>query len=562
MRQQIDPCFTYFNEDISCFSVPKKFNFPFYYTADPLCVLAAKELQLHLKNQTNWNHNFGIDEEQTGLIIGKMFGVLIVENKQGEIGYLAAFSGKLAGENHHPKFVPPVFDILVKDGFFRKGEAIVSAINNTIEQLENTEEFITTKEALFTEKSKAQEAIETKRKELKIAKEIRRTKRLNAKETLSEEAFTLLLDELGKESVSAHYSLKDLVSYWNKRISSVEEKFARLTTKIDALKEERKIRSAAIQQQIFENYTFLNGKLETKDLKEIFAPVDGENPPAGAGECSAPKLLQYAFLNGLKPLSIAEFWWGKSPSGEIRKHGHFYPACRSKCEPILNHMLEGIEVEENPMLTNPALGKEITILFEDEYIVAIDKPAEFLSVPGITIQDSVYDRMKLKYPKANGPLVVHRLDMSTSGIMLIALDKVTHKNLQRQFINRTIEKNYIAILDGVLDANEGTIDLPLRVDLDNRPQQMVCTQYGKKALTKWKVLHRDKEHTRVIFKPITGRTHQLRVHAAHPNGLNTAILGDDLYGKIDQRLHLHAASITFRHPVTSEKITLSAPCAF
>ena len=555
-------CFTPFKGALAEFILPKRFNFPFYYTPDPICVLAATELQEHIENQTDWQHNFGLNENQEGLVIGKMFGVLVVENKQGEIGYLAGFSGKLAGENHHPKFVPPVFDILEKDGFFRKGEAIVSKINASVEELENAEDFCHAKQFLEDEKAQASLNLNAQRQIVQEKKKARKIKRNEAISILSSEEYTSLLEILGKESVEQHYIYKDLANYWKDRIAEAENQLSVFTQQIDALKEERKTRSAAIQQQIFEHYTFLNQAGETKDLCQIFEHTSDINPPAGAGECAAPKLLQYAFLHQLKPISIAEFWWGKSPGGEIRKHGSFYPACRGKCEPILGHMLAGMEIDENPMLTNPALGKELETIFEDDYLAVISKPAEFLSVPGINIQDSVYDRMKLKYPEAKGPLVVHRLDMSTSGLMLIAKTKEVHKSLQRQFINRSVKKQYIALLDGIISENEGIIDLPLRVDLDNRPQQMVCEEHGKRAITHWKVLERNANTTRIQFSPITGRTHQLRVHAAHPRGLNTAILGDDLYGKIQNRLHLHAESITFRHPISAEIHTFCAPAEF
>jgi tRNA pseudouridine32 synthase / 23S rRNA pseudouridine746 synthase len=251
---------------------------------------------------------------------------------------------------------------------------------------------------------------------------------------------------------------------------------------------------------------------------------------------------------------MAEFWWGVSPKSEIRKHGQFYPACRGKCEPILAHMLDGLDVEKNPMLTNHAEGKEIEIIYEDDSILVINKPAEFLSVPGKNVEDSVLARIKNKLPEATGPLIVHRLDMSTSGLILIAKNKEVHKDLQNQFIERTVKKQYVALLEGIVSKDEGLIDLPLRVDLDNRPYQIVCYEYGKSAQTKWKVIERLNDQTKVNFYPITGRTHQLRVHAAHKFGLNTPIVGDDLYGSREKRLYLHAESIEFIHPVSKKTL--------
>lgn len=554
--------FTPFKGSIDGIDLPERFNFPFYYSPHPLCVLAAKELQHYITSEANWNHNFGLIEGQDGLVIGKMFGVMVVQKESGELGYLSAFSGKLAGVNHHPGFVPPVFDILEEDGFFRKGEAIVNGINAQIEKLENSESFIQIKKQLEEESKLCILQLGEQRELNSKAKQKRKESRSQSKARMGTEQFHSHLKELGNESVQQQYQLKDLKKYWKNRLSIIQNELDVIQIEIDQLKEERKLLSNSIQQEIFRHYSFLNQKGEQKDLCEIFERTSEINPPAGAGECAAPKLLQYAFLNKLKPISIAEFWWGESPDAEVRKHGHFYPACRGKCEPILSHMLEGMEVDANPMLTNPALGKELETVFEDEYIVVINKPAEFLSVPGTNIQDSVYDRMKLKYPDAKGPLVVHRLDMSTSGLMLIAKTKEVHKNLQRQFTNRNVKKLYVAILDGIIDSDEGTIDLPLRVDLDNRPQQLVCYEHGKRAFTTWKVLERFENKTRIQFSPITGRTHQLRVHSAHPAGLNTAIVGDDLYGEKKDRLYLHAEQIEFRHPITKEKMCISFPADF
>ena len=259
---------------------------------------------------------------------------------------------------------------------------------------------------------------------------------------------------------------------------------------------------------------------------------------------------------------MAEFWWGQSPNSEIKKHGHFYPACRGKCEPILGHMLSGIEMDENPMLTNPALGKELPIVYEDEYLAIFNKPSEFLSVPGKNISDSVYERAKTLYPDAKGPLIVHRLDMSTSGLMLIAKTKEVHQHLQSQFLKRTVKKRYVALLDGIVKIPSGEIYLPLRVDLDDRPRQLVCYEHGKTALTYFETIDTKKRQTKVYFYPVTGRTHQLRVHAAHPLGLNTPIVGDDLYGIKGNRLHLHAESITFRHPISKEVVTFQVDAEF
>lgn len=259
---------------------------------------------------------------------------------------------------------------------------------------------------------------------------------------------------------------------------------------------------------------------------------------------------------------MAEFWWGASPKSEVRKHGHYYPACRGKCEPILSHMLQGLDVEDNPMDAFESADKEIEIIFEDDYLLVINKPHDFLSVPGKTLKDSVYERIKKRYPKATGPLIVHRLDMATSGIMLIAKDKETHRGLQAQFIKRTVKKRYEALLNGTLTNKKGKIELPLRVDIEDRPRQLVCREHGKHALTVWELKEIQDGKTRVYFYPITGRTHQLRVHAAHVEGLNMAILGDDLYGTKADRLHLHAGFIQFEHPSNGRTLKFNVPAAF
>jgi tRNA pseudouridine32 synthase/23S rRNA pseudouridine746 synthase len=285
-------------------------------------------------------------------------------------------------------------------------------------------------------------------------------------------------------------------------------------------------------------------------------------PPAGSGECSAPKLLQFAFDKDLTPISMAEFWWGISPNSAVRKHKNYYSACQGRCKPILTHMLNGIKMDDNLLLENLAEKQELRIIYEDDVLIVVNKPTEFLSVPGKEINDSVYTRIKEKYPDATGPLIVHRLDMSTSGILLLTKTKEANKVLQSQFINRMIKKRYVALLDGYLVENSGTIQLPLRLDLEDRPKQLVDFEFGKNAETNWEVIQREDGKTRVYFYPITGRTHQLRVHAAHKDGLNTPIVGDDLYGKKANRLHLHAEFIEFLHPSTSKKMSFRVEAEF
>lgn len=557
------PNFISFRESIASYELPQRFTFPFYYEPHPLAVLASKELQEHLENQNEWEHNFGLDETQEGLVIGKMFGVLVVRNQQHEIGYLAAFSGKLAGENHHSLFVPPVFDMLTEDGFFKKEEEVLNQINAELEALEHNSEYLSLEAFFNVEKNRFEKELTEYKKRIKVSKNERKAQREQAiSEGTDGIALENLLEELRKESLKQAYFLKDFTRQWEIKLAEIEENVNVFRNRINFLKEERKNKSNALQQQLFEQYNFLNAKGQTKSLFDIFKNTIQGKPPAAAGECAAPKLLHYAYQHQLEPICMAEFWWGQSPKSEVRKHGHFYPACRGKCEPILGYMLEGLQVDDNPMLVNPAEGVALETIYEDDYLAIVNKPAEFLSVPGITISDSVYERMKQKYPNATGPLIVHRLDMSTSGLMLIAKDKDVHKSLQSQFIKRTVKKRYTALLNGLVSADEGEIDLPLRVDLEDRPRQLVCYEHGKPAKTQWKVVAKNNNQTKIHFWPITGRTHQLRVHASHSLGLNCPIVGDDLYGTKADRLHLHAEWIEFKHPITREIVTFEVAPEF
>lgn len=561
MNQTKPSCFNEFKDEISHIPIPKLFTFPFYYEPNPLCLAAVKQLQ-NLLVKKDFDHDFGLDEGDKGEGIGKMFGVLIVKTKNDEIGYLSAFSGKLAGKNHHKSFVPPVFDILTEEGFYRKEEKLLNTLNIKVEKLEQNPDYLISKKNIIKESAYYEEVIATVKKEIKRNKEIRDAIRKEVKLNLTEYEYGLIHAKLALESANEQYELKKLVRKGKEEKTKMEMITIGYQQEINALKEIRKEKSAALQQQLFEQYYFLNQAGEMKSLGAIFHATEDQRPPSGAGECAAPKLLQYAFLHNLKPIALTEFWWGKSPSSEIKKHGQFYPACRGKCEPILKHMLAGIDMDENPLLKNPSLGKELPIIYEDEYLAIVNKPSEFLSVPGKSITDSVYERVKMRYPNATGPLIVHRLDMSTSGLMLIAKTKEIHKHLQSQFLKRTIKKRYVALLEGIVKIPAGEINLPLRLDIDDRPRQLVCYEYGKPALTHFETVDHKNRRTKVYFYPITGRTHQLRVHAAHQLGLNTPIVGDDLYGTKGERLHLHAERIEFQHPVSKKVLTFQADAEF
>ena len=556
-----DSIFHSFSEEELEFELPAKFTFPFYYDPHPIALKAAEKLKEYLSVQKDFEHNFGLLEGQEGIVIGKMFGVLVIRNQQGALGHIWAVSGKLADSNDHLVFVPPVFDILKDTRFYREEEANITAINSRIEEMEKNSVFNDLTTQLKQLELTAQEELQSIKKLIKEGKSIRKTQR-NESMDLDPTELEILLEELRKASIREQYYLKERTHFWRSEIEKIKSQLAFHQNELNERYEERKQRSSSLQQKIFRAYTFLNKEKEERSLGSIFENTIEGRPPAGAGECAAPKLLQYAFLQGYEPIAMAEFWWGRSPASEVRQHGNFYPACRGKCEPILGHMLKGIETDPNPMLSNPAEGRELTIVYEDEHLLLINKPEEFLSVPGKNITDSVYTRIRELYPNTSGPLIVHRLDMSTSGLLLIAKSEMIYKTLQRQFLKRTVKKRYVAVLDGILKEQNGEIDLPLRVDLEDRPRQLVCYQHGRPARTKWEIVEQVNNKTKVNFYPITGRTHQLRVHAAHSLGLNCSIVGDDLYGVKADRLYLHAEELTFFHPVEKKEMTFVAKCLF
>ena len=548
----------FFKKPVSHLALPEKFTYPFHYTPHPLCVLAAEEVKKYIASRKEW---------QEELASGKMFGVLIVQtdngitnNEENQIGYLAAFSGNLAGKNLHPYFVPPVYDLLQPEGFFKIEEEQISAINIRIRELENSSSYLDSKEKWKIETEQAKAVLNQAKAELKMAKEAREIRRQSSPELSEEEQASLI-----RESQYQKAEYKRLEKEWKKRLEELETEVRHFDIEIERLKTERKERSAALQRKLFEQFRMLNAQGEVKDLYTIFEQTVQKVPPAGAGECALPKLLQYAYLHQLKPLAMAEFWWGDSPKNEIRHHGYYYPSCKGKCEPILQHMLQGLEVDENPLLNPVHEEEELEIVFEDEWLLVVNKPAGMLSVPGkAEDRDSVYHRLKKKYPEATGPMIVHRLDMATSGLLLVAKTKKVHQDLQAQFANRSIKKRYVAVLDGiVLSERTGRIELPLCLNPLDRPRQIVSKEYGKEAITEYKIIsesekiidesersiNEPRKYTRIVFYPLTGRTHQLRVHAAHPEGLGCPILGDELYGKKADRLYLHAEYIEFRHPI-------------
>jgi tRNA pseudouridine32 synthase/23S rRNA pseudouridine746 synthase len=546
-----------FTNPINTEEIPKKFPFPFCYEPDALAKLATKELQNYLKNTKDLQHNFGFNTSSEGLQIGKMFGVLVVQKPNGSYGYLAAFSGKLMGENNTDYFVPAVFDMFSTHSFYNAEKEVLMQFAAEIEILEKNPILLKLQKEVQAHNDKTDQSLTLEKEKLKKRKQARNMLKRNAK-NLSIDALEKQQKQLALENIQDNFYIRELSLYYQEQIAKKQAALDELLAKIQQLKEKQVATSHALSKRLMEQYHFLDSAQNKKSLLAIFE----NTPPAGAGECAAPKLLQYAFLHHLKVITMAEFWWGKAPNSIIRKHGNFYPSCRGKCEPILGHMLQNTIMDDNPLLANKAEEKSIEIIYEDDEIAVINKPSGLLSVPGKTITDSVYSRMKEIFPNATGPLIVHRLDMDTSGILLIAKSLANYKILQAQFINRSIQKRYVALLDGVLTEKTGFITLPIRVDLNDRPKQLVCYDYGKPAKTKWEVISIKDNKTKVYFYPITGRTHQLRVHAAHQKGLNTAIIGDDLYGRKAERLYLHAEFIAFLHPKTGKKIKFKVDAGF
>ncbi|CAM1370902.1 RluA family pseudouridine synthase [Tenacibaculum xiamenense] len=531
-----------FQSNITAIELPNKIAYPHYYTPHKIAQIASKELQMYLEKQTDFNHDFGLDSNEG---VGKMFGVLVVKNEQKELGFLAAFSGKLAERTTYEYFVPPVFDVLDTRNFYLEAERKLNKLTKSIEALSSNKQYLDLKDA-YNRKSKLQkDLLETEQIKIKQRRKLRKTQNS--------------IDN--QKNINEEFYLREYETYLNNKIKALRTAYFNEYERIEELKRERAQLSAKIQQKLFQSYQFVNNNNEVENLLHIFKESP-QNIPAGAGDCCAPKLFQYAYLNKLTPIAMAEFWWGKPLTSAVRKHKQYYPACTGKCKPILNHMLQGLSVETNPLLATINKTDSLDILYEDEYLLALNKPHDVLSVEGKEIEHSIEYLVKKNFPKATGPLIVHRLDMSTSGILLIAKSKEIHKKLQEQFIKKTIKKRYVALLEGVIPDMQGTIDLPLRVDLNDRPKQMVCYEHGKKALTKWEAIAVENNCTRIYFYPISGRTHQLRVHAAHPLGLNSPIVGDDLYGNKSKRLCLHAEQVKFIHPILKNEIVIHSPAPF
>ena len=573
---------------------PRQFTYPFCYDVDPLAEAASLELQRYIADA---------DLMSTEKGCGKMFGVLVVEyeDESGVLqrGFLAAYSGLLGGRNDWPYFVPPVFDAQQPDGHFKRTEREISAINREIAAIEHDPEYLQSVAQHEQTKKRLQAEVDAFKAEVDAAK-VRRDARRKSGEPLSEEEQA----EMIRESQFMKAELR-------RRRKAMEQAESTLNTQhstfLKSLQRKRKQMSDELQRWLFSAYRMLNAKGEERDLIDIFREYTHAMPPAGAGDCCAPKLLQYAYLHRLRPVCMAEFWWGESPASEIRHHLHYYPACRSKCLPILTHMLKGLDVAPNP-LAQKRHTAEPRVLYADEYIMVVDKPAGMLSVPGkaesvrsefsdsanISVEEYFANNSKLKIQNSKFLKAAHRLDMDTSGLLVLARTEQAYVELQRQFASRETVKRYEAVLSGVPTQNSKlktqnsstqpsgcleAISLPLIADINDRPRQRVDMEHGKPALTLYNIVEVravdantavayttkkvDKGRTLIHLYPKTGRTHQLRVHCAHPLGLACPILGDPLYGtERADRMYLHAAELTFRHPVTGETMHFLSPSGF
>ena len=539
-----------FKKDISSVSLPTSFNNPFHYSPHTLCVWAADELRLLLQSDPRL---------AADAATGKMMGVLVVRNVAGEVGYLAGFSGLLCGANRQAGFVPPVLDFLAPDGCFKREEAAITAINHKIAEIERSDEYHSAVEAVAHSECYAHETIAARKQQYAANKKVRDEKRASGTATAAE------LEALIHQSRFEKAELKRLARACNEQVESARALLLPFTQRIAALAAERKQRSAALQEWLFTQFNVLNGRGEKASLLQIFATYTGTLPPAGAGECAAPKMLHYAYENNMQPLAMAEFWVGASPTGEVRRNGFFYPSCKSKCYPILSYMLQGIDVEESALERGGDNLSAIKVVYEDDSLIVVDKPHDVLSVPGIVGGSSVQDWLRSTY-KSNDIFVVHRLDMATSGLLVAARSMDVFKAMQGLFASREVEKRYVAMLNGVPQQCEGEITLPLMPDYDHRPCQKVSFEEGKPAKTIFKLLRNVQcgcsECALMSLQPVTGRTHQLRVHCAHHLGLNVPIVGDALYGATAERLMLHASYVAFRHPVSGRRVEFSSLAPF
>ncbi len=497
---------------------------------------------------------------------GKMYGILLVELANGEQRVLKAFSGLLNGCSLLEGWVPPIpgrDEVALEEArTLAQLDAIKQEILN-LKQLTERQQYKT----LFDEFEQQLQAMSDRHRHCKHQRQEKRQQICN---TLTPEALTIALEQLDEESRQQGIERRQLKCQQNAVLQPLQQLIAATDARISELKQQRKALSRQLQAQMHATYSLTNFSGRSLSLQQLMPG----GSPTGTGDCCAPKLLHYAATHNLKPLAMAEFWWGASSVNQDKIQGEFYGACTERCQPLMGFLLSGlkpisISIPNKDFHTTSPLfptQAEIPIIYEDEWLIAVNKPPGLLSVPGrySDRQDSVLSRLRHLLPDGMALATVHRLDQETSGILLLARDRQTHRQLSQQFQQRQIHKVYEAILSGAVTVDQGTIELPLWGDPENRPYQKVDWQRGKPSLTHFQVIAREQDYTRVEFTPLTGRTHQLRVHAADAQGLGVTILGDRLYGccAVTSRLHLHARELRFEHPQLEKTLHLQAITPF
>ncbi|TVP58991.1 MAG: RluA family pseudouridine synthase [Nodularia sp. (in: Bacteria)] len=500
---------------------------------------------------------------------GKMYGVLLVELPTGERQVLKAFSGLLNGCSVIAGWVPPIpgrDEVALEEAHtLAELEAIKQELI-TLKQLRERQQY----EIIANE---FEQQLQQMSDYHQNGKQERDAKRQLFHQNLTGEALATTLEKLDEESRQQGIERRKLKAKQNAVLQPLQQVILAADKQIQELKQRRKALSRQLQAQMHAAYSLMNFLGQSASLQKL---MPTGSIPTGTGDCCAPKLLHYAANHGLKPLAMAEFWWGESSENQDKVQGEFYGACVERCQPLMGFLLSGLKSHSPATPTtiksslssnlNARGGVNLPIIYEDEWLIAVNKPPGLLSVPGRyrDTQDSVLSRWRCSFPDDTEIMTVHRLDQETSGILLLTRVRQTHRQLSQQFQQRQIYKVYEAILSGYVTVEEGVIELPLWGNPENRPYQQVNWQYGKPSLTKFRVMAREGNYIRVEFIPLTGRTHQLRVHAADKAGLGVTILGDRLYGcnAVTSRLHLHARELSFEHPQLGKTLHLQAETPF
>ena len=539
-------------------------NNPFDYIPDAECDEAFGKLIAGLETLKESDNPADVNFCRE-LEAGKMLGVLIAVDSSGGRHTLYAFSGQLGdGGFYHEGFVEPVFDYLRPDGYFKTKERDISRQTREIALFEKNSLAPAKDEYLRAKKTIDAQISEFKEK-CRLSKLERDSKRKSG--IVGEDELADMIRRSQFEKAELHRLKKRLAADIEPHVSRLEDAQSHL----DTLKEKRRTDSEDLQNWLFSNFMLLNSRGESKSLGKIFAETPLRIPPSGAGECCAPKLLQSAYLRGWTPVAIAEYWYGKPKEGEVRIHGEHYPACRGKCLPVLSWMLGGLDIEpplHSERQSIPAHRPEI--VFENEWFCVINKPSGMLSVPGKGESQSLEEWLMEKYGYEKGVKMAHRLDQDTSGLVVATFGELPFKVMQSLFSRRMVRKTYVADLEGDYESNgippQGSISLPLSPDYLDRPRQRVDLENGKDAVTDYEFVGKSNGRSRVLFHPHTGRTHQLRVHAASETGLGMPIVGDRLYGKgkgsLTERMHLHAHKLDFTFPIDKRHYSFESPIPF